>query len=100
MWSYTMSASIDSIKQARDSRSMRAYFKDRVRSGDLSLSAALRLEVGFIGDMPTYELLKALPYIGNPRLAILNDKAMKAGVNLFLPVVVLTERQRKWLCYN
>lgn len=92
--------SVASLISARESRTARAELKRCLIDGDLSLSAALRTPVTVIGDMPVYELIKALPYIGNPRLALLNDKAIEARINLFLPIVVLTERQRKWLCYH
>jgi hypothetical protein len=53
--------------------------------------------MALIGDMPVYDLLLYVPQFGPARLAILNSEAMKVGVNVCLPVVTLTERQRAWL---
>lgn len=78
-------------------RRQRAEIKRRIKSRDLSLAAALRLPISTIGDMAVYELLLSCPQFGHPRLAILNSYAILEGVNLFLPVVTLTERQRLWI---
>ena len=78
-------------------RRARRGVKTDLRTGTLSLTAALRSPVALIGDLPTYELLLAVPQLSHARLAILNSYAIEARVNLCLPVVVLTERQRTWI---
>lgn len=93
----------DCRKNSAKSRQSRAALKMGLRTGTVSLEAALRPRVEDVGAMPTYELIKALPKIGNARLAILNSWAIIHRINLFLPIVVLTERQRRWLltaCYT
>jgi|SRR6266576_3165101 len=84
-------------RQSIIARQGRAGVRRGVRSGSISLAAGLRSPVALIGDMATYELLLCVPKMGLGRLAILNQSAMAARVNLCLPVVVLTERQRLWI---
>lgn len=96
-----------SLAEARSlstvARKKRAQVKSDLKSGHYTLEVALGLPAQLIGNLPVYELLKVMPGIGPTRLSSIGNRAIDAGVNLFLPVVALTTRQRAWLvrtCYN
>jgi hypothetical protein len=96
-YSYALKTQPKAQAQSIISKRARAAVKRDVKDGSLSLAAALRQPMERLGDMPTYELLLSVPRLSRGRLAIINDYAMIDHINLCLPVVVLTERQRDWI---
>lgn len=81
----------------RAQKKKRALVKRGLKEGRVSLRWVLTERPECCWEMPVYELVRALPGVGPARMAVLNDDAMKARVNLFLPVLALGPRERAWL---
>lgn len=68
-----------------------------LRRGDLTVYEVLRDRPDCILDMPVHRVISAARGIGVMRMIAIADEASVARVNLFVPVVALSARQRAWV---
>lgn len=78
-------------------RQARAALRHEVRTGMKTIAEVLTDPPRDLWEVPTYRILGWAPGVGPDRLAVLNQEAIRAEVNLLMPVIVLTSRERSWL---
>ena len=87
----------DARNIANSVRTERARLKQQLRDGELTVEALIMDPPWFLIELRTFELLEAAPKIGQKKLRKLNMAAAAAGVNLFRPLGMQSERSRVWL---
>lgn len=91
-------ARVDDIRgDAIRVRRARASIRHELKQGRILPADVLRKPPRVIWEVPTYRVLLWVPRLGPDRLALLNDDAILARVNLAMPIVTLTAREREWL---
>lgn len=86
-----------SLDMANRARLERAKGKAGVRSGRVSLTEVLNEQPAELAKLSLWELVRLRPGLGVERCAQLNAAAIRAGINLALPLGRASAATRGWL---
>jgi hypothetical protein len=79
------------------SRRQRQRLREQLQTRQVCVGHVLRHPPEAAQGMRAFEVLELAPGLGRTKVARLNVRAAKVGVNLMRPLGNLTERQREWL---
>ena len=81
-------------------RQERAAIRKGLKTGVIPLRSVLETPPNVVADLPAWMVIGWTRHCGVKRVAILNNRAIRQGVNLALPLSVLTARHRAWIADN
>lgn len=68
-----------------------------LRQGDLSIYEVLTGRPECVHELPVHALCRSVRGVGQARMIVLGDEAIRADVNLFLPVLAMSRQERAWV---
>jgi hypothetical protein len=92
-----MAAGAELARSSTQIRRERHRLRMQLRSRSVCVGHVLRHPPEAAEGMRAFEVLELAPGLGRTKVARLNVRAAKVGVNLMRPLGNLTERQREWL---
>lgn len=83
--------------QGNKTKLARMQLKLSLSSGRTTIAEVLSSVPECAREMPLHELISAVGGVGPARLVSINHDAMSHRVNLFLPVVAVSQTAKKWV---